>query len=327
MLKKILAFAVSSAILCGITGCSLVKQDMIEVVHETEVPPDVVFLGDSIAAGYGLDGYTSTDNYSCMESYANTLKNRYTDELDGLCTHNMQNFAVSGATSSDLLKLLNSGTIDDALADADAVVVSIGGNDLLHIMFNMLGNFGITAENHTIDTSEFDLFGAAASLLSMESDIDEALAGFEVNIQEISTVLNEKTDGVIYVQTLYNPLETFSDIQAVADFSNEKLDRFNEIVKAGSYGYKVIDVAADFEGRCAELTRISKLDIHPNEKGHAEIAEIIDSAFRADGFSCTVQEYGEPYLPLSTIMLILGGFCAMLAIVLIVIPKLFKKYE
>ncbi|MDE6774824.1 MAG: SGNH/GDSL hydrolase family protein, partial [Ruminococcus sp.] len=290
MLKKILSLAVSASILFGITGCSLVRQDMTDVVHETEVPPDMVFLGDSIAAGYGLDGYTSTDNYSCPDSYANTLKARYTEELDGLCIHNMQNFAVSGATSSDLLELLNSGTIDDALADSDAVVVSIGGNDLLHIMFNMLGNFGVTAENHTINISEFDLFGAAASLLSMDSDIDEALAGFEINLQKISAVLNEKTDGRIYIQTLYNPLETFSDVQAIVDFSDSKLDRFNEIIKTGSAEYTVIDVAAEFEGRCSELTRISELDIHPNEKGHAEIAGIIDSVFRADGFSCIVQE-------------------------------------
>ncbi|MDE5764510.1 MAG: SGNH/GDSL hydrolase family protein [Ruminococcus sp.] len=327
MLKKLFACAVSVFILCGVTGCSLVKQDMIEVVHETEVPPDMVFLGDSIAAGYGLDGYTSTDNYSCSDSYANILKSRYTTELNGLYVHNMQNFAVSGATSSDLLELLNSGTIDSALAGADAVVVSIGGNDLLHIMFDMLKNLGVTAENRTINISEFDLFGMASSLLSMDSDIDEALSGFEINLQKISEVLNEKTDGRIYVQTLYNPLETFSDVQAIVDFSDQKIDRFNEIIETGSAEYSVIDVASGFKGRCAELTRISEIDIHPNEKGHAEIAGIIDSAFRADGFSCTVQEYGEPYLPLSTIFLILGGFCAMLVVVILIIPKLFKKYE
>lgn len=328
MLKKIMSLAVSALILCGFTSCSLIECDIIEKNYSVEVPPRMMFLGDSIAAGYGLNGYTSNDNYSCPDSYANILKERYTSELSEICGHEMQNFAVSGYTSADMLKLLNSGKLDSALAETDAVVVSIGGNDLLGILFELLDTLGITAENQSLDTSDIDFFKAASSLLTIDEEIDAALTYFEANLKDISIILNEKTKGAIYIQTLYNPLEAFTSFPIAVDFSNEKLNKFNEIIKNNAAdSYNVIDVAAAFEGRCDELTRIARLDIHPNEEGHKVIAETVDSAFRAVGFTCTVTEYGEPHLTLSAIFLILGGFCAMIIVVIIIIPKLFKKYE
>lgn len=328
MIKKIFSAAAAAFVMFAFTGCSLTERDLVEKTYNTEVPPTMLFLGDSIAAGYGLEGYTSTDNYSCPDSYANILKKRYTAELSELCDHEMYNCAVSGATSSALLGLIESGDLDDKLSQSDAVVVSIGGNDMLHIMLDAFEKFGLSLENKTADFSDFNLMDALSSLFTLEDDIDTALTKFEENLKTISDELNSKTDGTIYIQTLYNPLETFTDIQMVVDFSNKKLDKFNDIIKSNSNGnYKVIDVAKDFEGKCDELTRIADLDIHPNEKGHTVIADAVDEAFRETGFTVTVQEYGEPHLTLSAIFLIIGGILAMLLVVMLIIPKMFKKYE
>ena len=49
--------------------------------------------------------------------------------------------------------------------------------------------------------------------MNMDSEIDDALMNFEVNLKEISTILGNKTNGTVYMQTLYNPLETFTDLQ------------------------------------------------------------------------------------------------------------------
>lgn len=325
MFRKVASIIASAFILCGFTACSLTERELIETVYTTEVPPRMIFLGDSIPAGYGLDGYTDSDNYNC-ESYSNILKAQYETELSEICTHEMQNFAVSGATSDDLLKLLDSGKLDSALESSDAVVISIGGNDMLHIMFGLLSDLGMSAENRTIDLENIDIFGAAVQLLSMDSDIDEALAGFEANIQTISQKLNDKTDGTVYVQTLYNPLETFTDFQILVDFSEEKINKYNEIVRNNAQNYTVIDVASEFEGKCGELTRIKTLDIHPNEEGHKLIAEIIDKSFRNTGFTYIKQEYSEPHLTLLSVFLILGGILAII-VVLVIIPKLFKKKD
>lgn len=326
MFKKITAAALSFFMVTSLCGCSLTERDIIDTTYETEVPPRMLFLGDSIAAGYGLDGYTSSDNYNC-ESYSNILKERYTAELSDICKHEMQNFAVSGNTSDDLIELIDSGKLDSALAESDAVVVSIGGNDMLHIMFDLFKNLGISSKD-SFDIDNIDILGAVASLITMDSEIDEALDEFEINLKEISSKLNEKSDGTIYVQTLYNPLETFDNIPMVVDFSEEKIGRFNEIVRNNAQeGYTVIDLADDFEGKCDTLTRIGSIDIHPNEEGHKVIAEAVDEAFRATGFTYTAQEYGEPHLTLSSILLILGGICAMLLVTLLIIPKLFKSDE
>lgn len=328
MIKKILAAVVCFFSVLGSTGCSMTKRDIVETSYTLEAPPHMMFLGDSIAAGYGLDGYALNDNYNCPDSYANILKKKYETELAETSGHEMQNFAVSGDTSSDLLNLLNNGELDSALSETDAVVVSIGGNDLLSIFFDMIASLGVTADNKSIDFSDIDIFKAAAAFVTMEDEIDKALTGFEANLKEISSVLNSKTDGTVYIQTLYNPLETFTDFSVVVEFSNEKIDRFNEIIKANAAdSYTVIDVAADFNGKCAELTRIADFDIHPNEKGHKVIAESVDEAFAKTGFTYAKQEYGEPNLTLTAILLIMGGLCFMLLLVIFIIPKLFKKYE
>ena len=153
MLKKLFASLFSFVLTFTLTSCSLMERDLIDKVYEVNTPPRLMFLGDSIAAGYGLNGYTSDDNYSCPDSYANTLDVKYTAELAEICDHEMQNFSVSGATSADLIELLNSGKLDSALAETDAVVVSIGGNDLLENIYPILSSLGITAENKEIKIS------------------------------------------------------------------------------------------------------------------------------------------------------------------------------
>ena len=325
MFRKITSLLTSAVILFGFTGCSMVKRELVETEYNTEIPQKMLFLGDSIPAGYGLDGYTDSDNYNC-ESYPNILKEQYTAELSQICIHEMQNLAVSGAASDDLLDLIDSGKLDSALENTDAVVISIGGNDMLHIMFGLLSDLGMSAENRTIDLENINIISALAQLMTMSDEIDEALTDFETNIQEISAKLNEKTSGEIYVQTLYNPLETFTDFQILVDFSEEKIGRYNEIVRNNANDYKIIDVAEEFDGRCDVLTRIKQLDIHPNEEGHRLIAEMVDKSFRATGFSCTVQEYGPPHLTFLAIALIFLGFFVLFLTLIIVIPNLFRKF-
>lgn len=326
MFRQMTSLLVSAVILMGFTGCAMVKRELVEKEYQTEVPPKMIFLGDSIPAGYGLDGYTDSDNYNC-ESYANILKEKYKSELVEIIPHEMQNLAVSGATSDDLLDLIDSGKLDSALENTDAVVISIGGNDMLHIIFGLLADLGMSAENRTLDIENIDILSALGQLMTMDGEIDDALTGFETNIQEISAKLNEKTSGEIYVQTLYNPLETFTDLQILVDFSEEKIDRYNEIVRNNAVDYKVIDVAENFNGKCDELTRIRQLDIHPNEEGHRLIADIVDKSFRETGFSCTVQEYSTPKLTFLAIALIFLGFFALFLIIVLVIPNLFRKFK
>lgn len=328
MLKKIFSAIIALFVPIALTGCALTERDLVDKTYETNTPPRLMFLGDSIAAGYGLEGYTSTDNYSCPDSYANTLDAKYTADLAETYSHEMQNFAVSGATSADLIELLNSGKLDSALAETDAFVVSIGGNDLLGNIYPIISSLGITPENQTINIDDIDILSLLSQIATLEENVADALVGFEANLKEITVILNEKSEGDVYIQTLYNPLETFTDISMVVDFSESTLTEFNRIINDNSVnGYKVIDVAADFVGKCEELTRIGEIDIHPNEAGHKVIAEAVDKALTADTYTYTTQIYGEPHLTLTAILLIAGGILAMLIVVVVLIPKMFRKYE
>lgn len=327
MLKKIF-FVILTVAIVTFTGCSLTERNLIDKTYEVNTPPRMIFLGDSIAAGYGLDGYTLTDNYSCPDSYANILKSKYTADLAEICDHEMQNFAVSGATSADLIKLLESGKLDSALAETDAVVVSIGGNDLLGHIMPIVSSLGITPESTEINISDIDIFSLLSQLDTLEEDVADSLSGFEVNLKKIASILNDKTDGNVYFQTLYNPLETFGDIQMVVDFSEKSLTEFNRIIKDNSAdSYKIIDIAQKFDNKCDSLTRIGEFDIHPNEAGHRVIADAVDKALTAETYIYETQVYGEPHLTIEAILLITGGILAMLIVVIVFIPKIFKKYE
>ena len=298
------------------TSCSFTARDLNEVRHDIQIPPTMLFLGDSIPAGYGLDGYSAEDLYKCR-SYANILCDRYGKELPEDCKEKMMNYAVSGAESSDLLELVESGKIDSELAESDAVVVSIGGNDLLGIMLGIIGKLGYNAETGTFDTGNIDIFTAASMLTSMGTEADAALDGFEENIVLIADAINARTDGQLYIQTLYDPLEYFDRFSSVTKFSDEKIGRFNDIIEEKSDGrYEVIDVAADFKGRADKLTNIRSFDIHPNAEGHEHIAEDVDAAFRRNGFSYTTEEYGEEYLTGAGYAAIAGGIAAVLAVII-----------
>ena len=329
MFRKITAFVSAALMAICFTSCQMTEKTTKEVKHSTPVPPKMVFLGDSIAAGYGLEGYTDSDNYNC-DSYSNILKRKYAAELDGKCEHTMINKAVSGATSQDLIDLIQSGELDSDLEDSDAVVVSIGGNDLLGILLNVIGNLGIE-DATSFNFENIDIASAAASLLTMSNDVDKALKQFNENIKVIAEELNKRTDGTVYIQTLYDPLEYFSSIKTVTDFSSSKIGKLNSIISDNAVeGYTVINVAADFKGRAGELTNISKLDIHPNEEGHVVISKSVDAAFRETGFSYTTIEEGGKTLSKNAELAIgigIFGSVAVLCIIVILCRKAGKKKD
>lgn len=307
MMKSIACFAAAAVLTLTLTGCSLTDRDLITVTKNTEVPPRMLFLGDSIAAGYGLEGYEKGDNYNCR-SYSNILRDKYSAELADKCGHEMVNEAISGATSADLLELVRSGKLDGVLADSDAIVVSIGGNDLLGLVTQLFGSLGYSFESSSFDLGSFDIISAISELTSMGSEADAALDGFDENLKAISSEINERTDGVLYIQTLYNPFEYFDSFSQLTEFSEEKIGRFNQIVTDNADGsYKIVDVASVFDGQCGDVTNIKSFDIHPNFIGHQLIADAVDEAFRETGFTYTVQEYGEEYLNGYGYATVIGG--------------------
>ncbi len=270
--KRALALAAASAVTasCALNVCASEEPDF---NVETNAPPHVVFLGDSITAGYKLEGYSVENNLDCA-SFANILATVFDSELPPQADFSMLNFGENGLTSRGLLKKLRSGELDDPLRDADAVVISIGGNDMLHTFMSLLSE-----SNNLADT-----IGKA---LDLSNDLDRDLEGFADNLPEIAEELHDRTDGRIFIQTLYNPMEE-TDISKINSMSEEKIGRLNEIITECSEdgnAYVVVDVAEQFKGRSKELTNIEDMDIHPNALGHAVMADVLHDAIEEYSYS------------------------------------------
>ena len=235
-------------------------------------PPQVLFIGDSVISGYGLDGY-SPDNKLVCDSFANILSREFESELPAQAEFRYYNEGLDGRTSGELLELLRSGAIDDELKDTDAMIVSIGGNDMLMIFLGIFFGNNTTMEK-------------ARKILSLDSDFDKALDGFEVNMPLIAEEFHKRSDGQLFVQTLFNPTEATS-MPLINKFTDEKIGRLNSIIYANSQNgsnYKVVDVYSELKGKSHELTNIDKKDIHPNAEGHKTIAALLDKAIRAETY-------------------------------------------
>lgn len=311
----------SAAALCAVMcACTFAASRYVPVFADKEyeevevslsIPPNIVFLGDSIAAGYGLEGYSPDDKSQCA-SYANILSDVFKSKVPEDIEFSSQNFAKDGLTSGGLLKKLDNGELDEALENADAVVVSIGGNDMLHTFLGVAGKDGFKA--------------SVERLISLGSDLDEDLKGFEENMPQIKSELLDKMkkkDAQLFIQTLYNPFDG-NRIHTLDRMGDEKIGRLNEIITQCSdngESYTVADVAKEFDGKAKELTNIEDVDIHPNSEGHKTIAKTLEPLIESKTYKVTkLVEKKQPdksevkenkkksaVLPIAASAVVLGG--------------------
>lgn len=231
-----------------------------------------VAIGDSICRGYGLDD-PETQRYS-------SLIGKQTG-----CT--VYNYGVDGQTGEELITFLREGKAE-ALSQADVVSVSIGGNNLLHVLstlfFSMLGNLDLNNPASLLQMDAEDLFAA----------VDDAVTAFELELPVLIELIGQQAPNAkILFQTVYNPYRSFvfpplrlnggpnGGLTTISALTDECIQRLNEKIRDGAlqYGYTVCDVYDAFEQNAdrlvnATLTKLN-FDPHPNAEGHAVIAEVL----------------------------------------------------
>lgn len=261
----------------------------------TDIPPKMLFLGDSIATGFGLEGYNN-GRENC-NSYANKLANEYDKELNGLCETSMENLAIDGQTSGELLEDLKNGVYDKNLKDADAIILSIGGNDLLAVIWDFIANeLDIDFKDSTPEDQQNNFSEIIQSITSLDSKINNNLSEFDFNFSQIAKNIKEKSDGVLVVQTLYNPFDQL-ELEQIREFIAKKIKTLNSYIESHKNDegaqYIVADVYSEFYGKGNELTRINSMDIHPNQEGHNVISQCINKTIRTERYTYLTEKVAE----------------------------------
>jgi len=193
--------------------------------HAPTVPPprDGVFrvavLGDSVAHGAGDESGRGIAGH-----------------LDALLggKHAVQNLGINGARTWHVLRLLHEGAARATLAACDAVVISIGGNDLYGDSLARLG-----------------------TLLAPSFAMDRAIGRIAAIV---ATIHGLNPSARVFLLGLYDPYRTPFLDEPVAHWDARLIERFARD--------RAVDVV-----RIADVVQLSPLDhFHPGAAGYAAIA-------------------------------------------------------
>ena len=210
-----------------------------------EIPDDfiptnlsVVSVGDSLTQGVGA----SNDG----EGYIPYLS-AYLETNRGIKNASFSNYGVRGNRTSDLLNRLQDDLIKRDIEQADAVVITIGGNDIMKVVKDKFTN------------------------LTME-DFLTASVSYEKRVEQIfKTVRQYNQEAEIYFIGLYNPfgkwMSAFSELDIIMDDWNEI---GMEVTKRdlNAYFIRIDDIFA-----ASSENLLYKEDyFHPNDRGYELIA-------------------------------------------------------
>ena len=262
-------------------------------IYDSPVPQNMLVLGDSIATGFGLEGYK--DGREKVDSYANMLLKSYENELPA-GKETLTNLAYDGQTSAELLDDTLGGKYDSYFETCDIVLISIGGNDLLHTLFRYFSKNSDSGLNMKDFFGDMDLADISKLTAGLTRELDENIEKFGDNISDLYSYISQRTDARIIIQTVYNPFDNTNISKIFTAFANSKITALNEQIKShalsddGSENYTVADIYTAFSGQGKELTNISKMDIHPNVYGHKIIFENLDRLIHQTHYQIQVEK-------------------------------------
>ncbi|MCA1039942.1 SGNH/GDSL hydrolase family protein [Bacillus infantis] len=211
-----------------------------EMVPNDFIPRDihVVSVGDSLTEGVG----DSTGRGGYLPYLQEQL-----EQEKGVAQTEFLNFGVKGNRTDQLLKKLRSSEVRSAISDADLVIITIGGNDVMKVVRQNFSNLNV-------------------------SDFKGQKAQYEENLKEIiDTVRSENSDTQIALIGLYNPFyKWFSDITEISDIMDNWNEASRKILSSYDYTY-FVDIKDIFENKAEDLLYTDYF--HPNDKGYELIAD------------------------------------------------------
>ena len=209
--------------------------------------------------------------------------------------------AAESMTSSDLLELIKSGSQDFNLKNATFSTVSVGYNDIMVPIINVIAEAVGVDVRHTED-----IIGAIQSKLSSASEsqlqtyaknikiglsdyfknvaFEESVNKFADNLSEIAQEIRERSDGgTVIITNIYNPYNnvTIGNVD-LGDLIDEYIKEINEIITNNAIHFKeknyvIADIYDAFKVGGLTNVDLSRyyLDPYPNQAGHYAIYKVV----------------------------------------------------
>jgi lysophospholipase L1-like esterase len=218
-----------------------------------------VALGNSLAAGaIAQQGY--------VPRYADHIRTDTGKEV------RVTNLAVSGWRSSDLLNAIrNDARMRAAVQNAQVITFDIGGNDLLR------------ANRLFLDRN----CGGADNLECFRTSVAEFHENWDAIVAEIVALRRPDTT-VVRTMNIYNPFVALQRVVGTLNVLRPFLDQVNSHIAASAAENNILmaDIYSAFNGpghdQDAAFKGWMSFDgVHPDDEGHAAIAE----ALRATGYA------------------------------------------
>ena len=262
-----------------------------------------VALGDSITTGYGLEENETGFARQVADSNGYTLTN----------------LAQNGATSSMLFASLSGSEVSSAIASADLITITIGGNDLMNALYAYLAEEYNNKQNSDTPITAADVKASLAGeegavvkqitmlvfAISNISDFQSSLIAnsaydtlWDNFVEIIETIREINQNAQLIVVNQYNPYSHLTtgisglDLSSVISAFDSAVQVLNEAISSGETiaGYTVADVYTKFKeaenNPCnASVSPSINLDFHPNATGHGLIADTISALLTDEGGS------------------------------------------
>ena len=230
-------------------------------------------LGDSIAEGYSLKDKN--------KRYAKLVQNNY-----NIKNENFIDLSKSGMTAKELSSKLDTTEYIDAIKNSNLITISIGSNELLGVLTQILQKVILSSRTTDINTLSSALSKELQSSNSQQA-FQEGISTYEKSWNDILEKIKDINPNATIVATeFYNPFYNLEGIGNIADLYINQLNTILHDKSENETSYHIANIYDDFKNPEVKCTNVntdlsnnsfnfSSFDPRPNVNGHKIIADKI----------------------------------------------------